>query len=138
MAEAEFTAAVFNRFLKEGKLMAARCRGCGSLALPPRSLCPACHGSDIEWTPLKGTGRLAAFSCIAVGPTRMVQEGYDRNNLYCSAVVELDEGVRVSAQLLGVEANRPETIHVGTPLKVEYLHQDEEGKEAALAFRPQG
>jgi uncharacterized OB-fold protein len=68
----------------------------------------------------------------------MVQEGYDRTNLYCSAVVDLDEGVRVSAQLLGVEANRPETIRVGTPLKADYLDQDEEGKEAALAFRPQG
>jgi hypothetical protein len=136
MAQAEFTAAAYNSFLKEGKLMAARCRGCGQLSLPPRALCPQCHGHQMEWAQLQGTGRLAAFSCIAVGTTAMLQEGYDRNNPYCSAVVELDEGVRVSARLLGVEPSRPEDIRVGTPVKAEFLHQGED-REAALAFRPQ-
>lgn len=137
MAQAEFTAAAYNGFLKEGKLMAARCRGCGRLSLPPRPLCPQCHGHEMEWAQLQGSGRLAAFSCIAVGTTAMLQEGYDRNNPYCSAVVELDEGVRISARLLGVEPGRPEDIRVGTPVKAEFLHRGEGEKEAALAFRPQ-
>jgi uncharacterized OB-fold protein len=66
----------------------------------------------------------------------MLQEGYDRNNPYCSAVVELDEGVRIGGRLLGVDSKHPEAIRVGTPVKAEFLHQGED-REAALAFRPQ-
>ncbi|MEK7848124.1 MAG: Zn-ribbon domain-containing OB-fold protein [Chloroflexota bacterium] len=137
MSQPEFTAAAFNRFLKEGKLMATRCRGCGRLSLPPRPMCPHCHRPDMEWTELRGSGRLAAFTCIAVGTTAMCQEGFDRNNPYCSAVVELDEGIRISGRLVGVEAGRPETIKVGSRVQAEFLQRGEE-KEAVLAFRPRG
>ncbi len=135
MEHKEFTAASFNSFLVEKKLMASRCKQCGALFLPPKALCSACHDSEMEWTEMSGTGKLAAYTTIAVAPTMMVEEGYGRDNPYCSGVVELTEGPKISARILGVDAKTPESIKVGTPLKVEFLERCEgEQKKAFLAF----
>jgi uncharacterized OB-fold protein len=91
----------------------------------------------MEWAEMSGRGRLAAFTCIAIGPPFMVEEGYGRRNPYCSGVVELEEGVRVVARIEEVDTNQPEKIRIGTPLKVEFLHRGEgENLRTFLAFRP--
>ena len=93
----------------------------------------------MQWVPLSGNGKLAAYTCIAIGPPFMIGQGYDRQNPYCVGVVELEEGVRVDARIEGVDAKRPETIQVGMPLKVRFLHQGEgEDARTCLAFEPAG
>ena len=135
MEHKEFTASSFNSFLAEKKLMASRCKQCGALSLPPRALCPTCRDSELEWAEMSGTGKLAAYTAIAVAPTMMVEEGYGRDNPYCSGIVELTEGPKISARILGVDAKTPESIKVGTPLKVEFLERGEgEQKQTFLAF----
>jgi uncharacterized OB-fold protein len=127
----------YERFLAEEKLMGSRCRKCGVLSVPPRPICIRCHGSEMEWVEMKGKGKLVAFTCIAIGPPFMIQEGYDRKHPYVSGVVELEEGVRVVARIEGVDGNKPETIKIGVPVKVEFLHRGEgESAMTFLAFRP--
>jgi len=127
----------YERFLNEGKLMGSRCNNCGSLFVPPRTICIKCSGTDMEWIEMKGKGKLAAFTCIAIGPPLMAKEGYDRQHPYVSGVVELEEGVRVVARIEGVDGSKPETIKIGTPLKVEFLHRGEgENSTTFLAFSP--
>jgi uncharacterized OB-fold protein len=91
----------------------------------------------MEWVEMKGKGKLAAFTCIAIGPPFMIKEGYDRKHPYVSGVVELEEGVRVVARIEGMDASKPETIEIGAPLEVEFLHRGEgEDSTTSLAFRP--
>ncbi len=117
--------------------MGSKCQRCGALYAPPRPLCPKCHSTEMQWVKLKGKGRLAAFTCIAVGPPSMVKEGYDRKHPYISGVVELEEGVRVDGRIEGVDGTKPETIKVGTPLTAKYIHHGEgENLETVLAFKP--
>lgn len=130
-----FTSDSFYQYVKERKLMASRCKGCGALYLPPKALCGRCQTTDMEWAALSGRGKLVAFTTIAVGLSEMMKEGFDRHNPYCSGVVELEEGPRISARILGVDAKRPEGIAVGSPARIDFL-QDEEGKiRPAVAFR---
>jgi uncharacterized OB-fold protein len=127
----------YERFLSEDKLMGSRCRKCGAVSVPPRSICIKCHGSEMEWVEMKGNGKLAAFTCIAIGPPFMIKEGYDRKHPYVSGVVELEGGARVVARIEGVDGNKPESIEIGTRLKVEFLHRGEaENPMTFLAFRP--
>ena len=127
----------YERFLSEDKLMGSRCRKCRALSAPPRSICIKCHGSAMEWVEMKGKGKLAAFACIAIGPPLMIEEGYDRKHPYVTGVVDLEEGARVVARIEGVDGSHPETIRIGTPLKVEFLHRGEgENLTTFLAFRP--
>ena len=91
----------------------------------------------MEWVEMNGSGRLAAFTCIAIGPPSMAREGYGRDNPYCSGVVELEEGSRVVARIEGVDTKYPEAIKIGMPLQVTYLHRKAGDSSATvLAFLP--
>lgn len=137
MEERPISTISFNQFLNEEKLMGSRCKKCGSIYLPPRPICIKCYSSDMEWVEMKGKGKLAAFTCIHVGPPWMVEQGYDRNHPYCSGVVELEVGVKIDARIEEVDANKPETISIGLPLTVTFLHRGEgEEMNTFLAFKP--
>ena len=137
MEEIPFNDISYERFLGEEKLMGSRCQKCGVLFVPPRSICIKCYDSEMEWVEMKGKGKLAAFTCIAIGPPLMLKEGYDRKHPYVSGVVELEEGVRVVARIEGVDGSKPETIRIGIPLQIEFLHRGEaNSSKTFLAFKP--
>jgi uncharacterized OB-fold protein len=49
----------------------------------------------------------------------------------------LEEGVKVVARIDGVDGSKPETIAIGTPVQVEFLHRGEGGNSTTfLAFGP--
>jgi len=120
MSERTFTAVSYDQFLSENKLMASKCKKCGALWLPPRPLCVKCYGTEMEWVELKGKGKLVAFTVIPYGPMPMSAAGYGKDNPYCAAIVELEEGIRVSAQVKGLDVTHPENIKIGTPLTVDF------------------
>jgi uncharacterized OB-fold protein len=127
----------FRQFLSEEKLMGCRCRKCGHRYLPPKPICTHCFSRDLEWVEMPETGKLAAFTCITVGPPAMKQEGYGRKNPYCSGGIELAEGLRVDARIRGLDPKRPELIRVGMPMRIDYIHQERDGgKSTVLGFRP--
>ena len=127
----------YNQFLNEDKLMGSKCKKCGTLFSPPRPICIKCFSREMEWVELKGKGKLLTFTSINVGPAWMVEQGYDRTHPYCSGVVELEEGVSIDARIVGLDASKPETIKIGTPLTVEFLHRGEgENLKTFLAFKP--
>lgn len=136
MEERPFNDTSYEQFVKERKVMGSKCKTCGALSLPPRPICISCFGTKMEWVEFKGTGRLAAFSSIVVAPPYMVKEGFNRNNPYVVGVVELEEGAKTVARIIGFDAKKPELIKVGTPLKAEFLEKGE-GPERRhlLAFR---
>jgi uncharacterized OB-fold protein len=85
---------------------------------------------------LTGKGKLVAFTSIHIAPTFMVEQGFDQQNPYCCGIVETEEGAKISARILGVDAQNPETIRIGTPLTVEFLEVGEgEEKNTFLAFK---
>ena len=123
MSEIPFTAASFDNFCNEKKLMASKCKKCGAVWLPPRPLCLKCKGDDMEWVELKGKGKIVSFTAIGVGTPTMIEAGYDRQHPYCSGVVELEEGCRMTAQIVGVDVEHPENIKIGTPVTVDFLER---------------
>lgn len=134
--ERPFTASSFTQYLSEKKLMGSHCTSCNKDFLPPRAICPHCHSDQLTWVEFSGKGKLAAFTSIFIAPTAMIEAGYGRENPYIAAVVELDEGVKISAQVLGMDASKPQEIKIGTPLQAEFIERGEgESKKTFLAFR---
>jgi len=125
------------QFLAEWKIVGSKCKKCGALALPPRPLCVSCYSPEMEWAEFKGTGKLAAFTSITVAPPNLAKEGYGRNNPYVVGVVELDEGVKAVARIVGVDAKKPEAIKVGTAMQAEFLTKEDGGvRKTSLVFKP--
>ena len=136
MNDKPFNDTSYEQFLNELKIMGSKCKKCGAMTLPPRPICISCFGREMEWVEFKGNGKLAAFTSITVAPPYMAKEGFNRNNPYIVGVVELDEGVKTVARIVGIDAKKPEQIKVGTPLKAEFIEKGEGPKRKTfLAFK---
>ena len=130
-----FTADSFYAYLKEEKrLMGVRCRHCEEISVEPRAMCPACHSKDVEWYEFSGKGQLNAFTCISIVPVYLGQQGYGRNNPYCTGIVTLAEGPRIAAMIHGVDTHNPQNIKTGTEVLLDV--EDLDPEKPALAFRP--
>ena len=77
----------------------------------------------MAWEEMGGDGKLVAFTTVHIGLTAMQEAGYSRDKPYCSGIVRLKEGPAVSAQILGVDATRPESISIGTPVRVTFVER---------------
>ena len=107
MEQSDFTISSYNRHVSEGKLMASRCEKCDILYLPPRPVCPECHGTDMGWKELSGKGKVIGYTAITIVPTGMAAKGYGRDKPYLSAVVQTEEGPGITAMLEGFDATDP-------------------------------
>lgn len=133
--ERPFTAASFQIFMNEGKLMGSRNRATGEVFVPPRPIDPRTHGDNMEWVELSGRGKLAAFTSVYIGTSAMIDAGYDRAKPYVAAIIELAEGPRISAQLLGVDGKQPDLAWIGRPVQASFIERGEgEKRRAFLAF----
>ena len=133
----EFTVAAFQRFLEQHKLMGSRCQRCDALHVPPRPVCTQCHRQEMAWQELTGEGKITGFTSIAIAPTFMVQQGFGRDKPYLTGVVQLAEGPGISGRLVGLDANKPEEVAIGTSVMAVFLEYEQDSqKRVMLAFQP--
>lgn len=103
--------------------MGSRSVATGKIYAPPRPIDPETHSEEMEWVELSGKGTLAAFTAVYIGPTAMIEAGYDRTKPYLTGIVQLDEGPMISAQILGLDAMQPDVNAIGTPLTVSFIER---------------
>ncbi len=109
---------------RDGTLLLRRCAECGTFALPfvwlgggagapLRARCPECNADALEWAPSTGRGTIYSFA--------IMHQVYDPSVAddvpYNLTVVELEEGVRFTSNVVGV-AN--EDLEVGMPVQVTF------------------
>ena len=80
---------------QRGELLLQRCAGCGQLRHPPAPMCPQCR--SLEWDTVASTGRGTIYSwVVSHHPSDDDPDGR------VVVLVELDEGVRLVSNLVGV------------------------------------
>jgi uncharacterized OB-fold protein len=110
-----------------GELVLQRCRACGSVQHRPRALCAGCLSGTIEWFRASGRGRVHTWTVTRQNQAQAFREAVP----YLLAWVDLDEGPRLLANLVGVT---PEQVRLGMPVQVEFV---EVGDELGVPrFRP--
>jgi uncharacterized protein len=58
----------FIKYLEEGKIMATKCKKCGTTYFPPRYDCSNDMTHDMDWVEVKGNGKLVSYSKLQYGP----------------------------------------------------------------------
>jgi uncharacterized OB-fold protein len=129
-----FTDRSYATFLSEEQLMGSRCGDCDALFVPPRALCPACHGQDFSWEQASGRGRLLAMTRMAMVSPELAAEGFGNDRPYLIGVVQLDEGPRVVARLEETGPGDAGTVEVGAAMEVGFELFDH--RTPRLVFRP--
>jgi uncharacterized OB-fold protein len=117
--------AVFWDAVDEGRLVAQRCVACGRVRHPPRPMCPECGSLDVEVVELSGHGAVYSYALLH----HPQHPAFEYPVL--AALIDLDEGIRVVSNLVGVE---PDDICIGVPVQVEFVTTD--GDHHVPVFRP--
>jgi uncharacterized OB-fold protein len=113
---------------KEGKLLIQRCKSCGTLRHPPGPSCPRCH--SFEWDTVQASGRGTVYSFVVMHYPEVPP--FEHPNPI--GLIELEEGTRLIAQLIGV---KPGEVAVGQAVQVEFHTFDTAAGPMALPqFRP--
>jgi len=115
--------------LAEHRLVIPRCDACGRAFFYPRALCPHCGSRDVYWFPAAGRGTLYSFCVLH----HSAVPGLSGALPLVTGLVDLDEGVRVTAFLIGFPED-PEQIRCGSLVEADYVDLPEGG--SLLAFRP--
>ncbi len=79
-------------------LAGERCPACGVVIFPPRNVCPECSAEAKTVYKLSGKGTLYSFTLIMDAPA-----GFEEQAPYGLALVKLDEGPLITAQLTDIE-----------------------------------
>lgn len=109
--------------LREHRVRIQHCPHCDEWVYYPRSHCPECLRPDLEWRDVSGEGLLYTYT-IARAPTA---PPFADDVPQLLAVVELDEGPKVTTTLVNVA---PEDIKIGT--RVRPVFDDVEGADITL------
>jgi uncharacterized OB-fold protein len=113
--------------LRQRELRMQKCDGCGLIWYPPAPLCPRCWSRKFTWTLLSGRGRISSWVVFHQAYFR----SYESDVPYNVVEVELDEGPRILANLIGAPNSQ---IRTGMPVEVVF---DDVTDEVTLAkFKP--
>jgi len=110
-------------------LLGFKCNNCGRSYFPPRAICPVCHRKSVgkmEEIKLKGTGKIFSFTEVHDCPEELATQ-----KPYLLAMVEFDEGPRVTGQVIDCESC---DLEIGTPVRATLRKLSEEGPSGVIHY----
>jgi hypothetical protein len=110
---------------REHRLVIQRCSACGKYQFYPRKMCVHCGSVDLEWIEASGRGTVHTFTVVHRGIPGWVEDGP-----YVAAVIDLDEGVRMTSNIVDCP---PSDVTVDMPVEVTFVL---EGQDFLPRFRP--
>lgn len=110
-----------------GQLRIQKCVTTGKHFFPPRRYSPFTVGGETEW--VDASGRATLYSYVI---NQRPAPGWENDGPYAIAVVELEEGPRMMANIVGVE-NTPENLVLDMPLQVQF---EARGEQQVPVFAP--
>jgi len=109
------------------------CPHCEAKIFPPRDVCPKCGGEARTAYAFSGKGEVYSFTTIYEAPA-----GFDENAPYTVALVKLQEGPLLTAQLTDL-GDQP--VEIGMPVEMVTRRLRQDGDERGMLvygykFRP--
>jgi uncharacterized OB-fold protein len=95
---------------RERRLVIRKCLACSQLHFMPRHLCPSCWSDQLEWLEAKGTGSVHVVR-------RASDPAFASLVPYVVALIDLEEGPRMMANILGADAL---DVKIGDAVKVTF------------------
>ncbi|MEA3460128.1 MAG: Zn-ribbon domain-containing OB-fold protein [Chloroflexota bacterium] len=102
------------------------CEKCGAKLFPPRDVCPECGNPVAASYAFSGQGEIYSYSTVHQAP-----EGYEEFVPYTVALVKLEEGPLVTAQLTDVD---PDEVRIGMAVEMVTRKLREEGKDGLIVY----
>jgi uncharacterized OB-fold protein len=111
---------------RQGELRYQTCAGCGAAQFYPRALCARCGGTDLTWRRSQGEGTVHAVTVVQRPPS----PAFRTDVPYAIALVDLDEGFRLLANVLTPDPGR---VAIGDRVRVVF---EQRGEVSLPQFAP--
>ena len=108
------------------KLVGTECEGCGQKSFPPRKICPHCHSDHLAPYRFNGKGEIYSYSTIYQAPA-----GYEEFVPYTVALIKLEEGPLITAQLTDMENDE---LKIGQPVEMVTRKLREYGPDGLIVY----
>jgi len=92
------------------RLVGEECETCGARIFPPRDVCPGCEAPAQAPFEFSGRGVIYSYSTVYQAP-----QGFEEFAPYTVALVQLEEGPMVAAQLTDVDVD---ALQIGMPVEM--------------------
>ena len=112
---------------REGRLVIGHCNSCGKPHYYPRPFCPHCWSEDVVLKDASGRGTVYTYSTIYVNDMPPFNERLP----YVAAMVDLEEGVRVSTNIIDCD-----TADLKIGMKVSVTYREVTPELTIPVFRP--
>lgn len=106
--------------LRARNLLIQQCNACSQWIFYPRRHCPACLAHDLSWRAVNGGATLYSYTVTRIATLPDFADEMPQK----LAVVELDEGVRINTNLVGLDEDE---IHIGMRLQPVFAEVDAKG-----------
>jgi len=106
-----------------------KCGSCGRVYFPPRETCPICRRKSLgkmEKYKLSGKGEILTYTIIHVGP-----EGFEEQTPYPIAVIKLDEGPCITAQIVDCDIKN---VKIGMKVQSTFRKIQQDGRVGAIYY----
>lgn len=108
-------------------LIGTRCGKCNKVFFPPRYICPRCRRiGKLEPYKLNGRGKVVTYTVTHVAPN-----GFEDQVPYALAIIELDEGPRLTAQVTDCDPNK---VDIGSRVEVVFRRMGQEGEDGPIYY----
>ncbi|PID86596.1 MAG: transcriptional regulator [Chloroflexi bacterium] len=108
------------------ELVGETCDACGTKLFPPRDVCLECEALAQELYTFTGTGEVFSYTTIYDAPA-----GFEHNAPYQVALIKLEEGPLVTAQLTDME---PDETYIGMPVEMVTRKLRTDGDEGMIVY----
>ena len=102
------------------------CPNCGVKLFPPRDVCLECEAPAQELYTFTGLGEVFSYTTIYDAPA-----GFEQYAPYTVALVKLEEGPLVTAQLTDVDQ---QDVHIGMPVEMVTRKLRSDGAEGMIVY----
>jgi hypothetical protein len=120
-------ALVWRRRSQRYRGIGTKCARCGSHFFPPRNFCPKCRRQGkIEKKEMSGRGNVFSFTT-----TYAPLEGFEELAPYTMAIIELEEGPKLTAMLCDVA---PGDVSIGMPVRAVFRKISEDGESGIIHY----
>ncbi len=99
---------------------------CGAKLFPPRDVCPECAEEAKTVYQFSGRGEVYSYTTVYDAP-----EGYEEQAPYTVAIVKLEEGPLVAAQLTDVDNGK---VSIGQSVEMVTRKLREDGERGMLVY----
>jgi uncharacterized OB-fold protein len=123
----ENLAITWRRIPERYRLTGSACENCKTNYFPTRKLCPKCRRKGkIVQKQFSGKGKIYSFTEVTAGPA-----GFELEAPYVLAIVELEEGPRLTAQVVGVGEK---DVAIGSSVEMIFRRILEDSEEGLIHY----